>query len=712
MDFVRAIITRGLVCFWSLCLLTSSVQAAEITMQERITSLFDALVEGGHLVNPVGEDGRPVAEAAESGPEELIRTAIYASRLDRAEPLAVAHAALKQAADTRNDEELQALARIFAARLQGLRGNLEQSQILLRQISNTPLAQSFWRVEVLARYQIAHTASLLDQTHSATESLSRAFGKLPQGSDTLSPINVELHTLLGSIDARLRDLPSAVSQFMQSVSIADRAGVRADGARILLDIAETLMLEERNALARALIERFESAAATVGDSRAQFMAQYAFMKLEHNLGNAGKSSMHADTAMELYRPAPPTAAMVQQYQFFNSVDMNDLSGARRHMEAAEQLVESWPALSGTEISTYNILLQSRLAELENRLADALSAYKRYSEVRRLQTLRTFAEDMSRLRADLEQQLAIAQAERSLAEREKSLASERLRIQRSLLIVAAILAVLGVAGYVYQRRLTRALDDSRRLAESANAAKSSFLANISHELRTPLNAIIGFSQMSAREMLGPIGNERYRQYAESIERAGRHLLSVINDILDISRVEAGRLDLEEEDVNLARAFRDVLEMIEFRAREKSVTVTHSGLASLPDVRGDGRLLRQMLANLLTNAVKFTEPGGTVRMEAEIRDSGDIELSVIDNGVGMDEDEIKLALEPFGQVESVFTREHDGTGLGLPLVKTFAESHGGRLELTSRKGLGTRATVCLPAHRVIPKADPERPVALGA
>ena len=243
------------------------------------------------------------------------------------------------------------------------------------------------------------------------------------------------------------------------------------------------------------------------------------------------------------------------------------------------------------------------------------------------------------------------------------------------------------------------------AEAANRAKSEFLANMSHELRTPLNAILGFSEVLMREMAGPLGQPRYREYATDIHDSGRHLLAVINDILDLSKIEAGRVELVDGEIEVGALARKAMRLLAERAEQAKVEIRLLSEPNLPSLIADERLVRQALLNLLSNAVKFTPRGGRVEVCLSLAADGAFCVRVRDTGIGIAESDMTRVLTPFSQVESTLNRNYQGTGLGLPLTKSFVEMHGGSLELKSSLGAGTEVTLRFPSARVQlpPKGD---------
>ena len=261
-------------------------------------------------------------------------------------------------------------------------------------------------------------------------------------------------------------------------------------------------------------------------------------------------------------------------------------------------------------------------------------------------------------------------------------------------------VIRILGSIHDqtetRRIERALRRAKESAVEANMAKSDFLASVSHKLRTPLNAVIGFSEVMLQEIFGPLGNTRYRDYANDIRDSGTHLLGVINDILDFSKLEAGRLELKYETAQIADVVEKCIRMMHQRAEAEDVALVNS----TPDFRHsleiDQRKVTQILLNLVSNAIKFTPAKGIVTLSGQLTDIG-IELSVADTGIGMSAADIELALAPFGQVDSALNRDHTGTGLGLPLSKSLAELHAGTLQVESNPGKGTIVTLFLPLSR---------------
>ncbi|CAA7620315.1 ATP-binding protein [Magnetospirillum sp. UT-4] len=238
------------------------------------------------------------------------------------------------------------------------------------------------------------------------------------------------------------------------------------------------------------------------------------------------------------------------------------------------------------------------------------------------------------------------------------------------------------------------------AQEASRAKSDFLAGMSHELRTPLNAVIGFAEMIRMGIWGPLGDPRYVQYAADIQSAGNHLLSLINDILDLSKVEAGRFDLREETLEVGVLVPDVHAMIAVRAERAGHTLA-ARIQPGVRLRADGRLVRQILLNMLSNAIKFTPDGGRIETRAAVTPEGWLHLGVSDTGIGIAPKDIAFVLEPFGQVDSLQARRHSGesTGLGLPLCKRFVELHDGRLHIESTPGTGTTVAALFPPVRVL-------------
>jgi signal transduction histidine kinase len=237
-----------------------------------------------------------------------------------------------------------------------------------------------------------------------------------------------------------------------------------------------------------------------------------------------------------------------------------------------------------------------------------------------------------------------------------------------------------------------------LAEAAagSEAKSQFLATMGHELRTPLNAVIGFAEILTTEAFGPLANERYKQYAGDIYRSGTHLLGLINHVLDFSKLNAGRLDLHDELVEIAEVVNDAMQMVRVQATGAGLALETRIDPALPILRADSRRLRQVLLNLLSNAVKFTPSGGRIEVAAAVQE-GEISITVTDTGIGIAPEDLPKALERFGQVDGRLSRKYEGTGLGLPLSKRLIELHGGRFEIESAPGAGTRVRVVFPAWR---------------
>jgi|GEM_PF-1651588 len=266
-----------------------------------------------------------------------------------------------------------------------------------------------------------------------------------------------------------------------------------------------------------------------------------------------------------------------------------------------------------------------------------------------------------------------------------------------------LGFIGMIRDITQRKkIEHELIEAKEDAEYANYAKSQFLANMSHELRTPLNAIIGFADMIKLEAFGPIGNDKYETYINDIGVSGKHLLDIITDILDVSKIEAGHLDLVAEEVDLHKIISACRTLMDTQALDKNITIEEALAPDLPHFNVDPLRLKQIIINLLSNAIKFNVKDGSVKIEALINGAGGLVVIVSDTGIGMEQNAMPQALEPFGQISDITTRPHEGSGLGLNLSCSLMELHGGRLELESSPHGGTAVTCIFPPERTLHKS----------
>ncbi len=269
------------------------------------------------------------------------------------------------------------------------------------------------------------------------------------------------------------------------------------------------------------------------------------------------------------------------------------------------------------------------------------------------------------------------------------------------------------GYIAQQIIETKNGITNRLleeAKKANRSKNEFLANMSHELRTPLNAIIGFSDLMDRQIFGPIENPRYAEYAKLISGSGNHLLAIINDILDLAKAEANKLTISESDEDLVAVADEARHICGSKAQERGIEIRLRSSDEVIVARSDRKLMLQILLNLISNAVKFSHAGGRVEVAITVTPDHAIAISVKDNGIGIEQEDIARVMRPFEQVETSYARKNGGTGLGLPIAVKLAELHGGQLAIESRTGFGTTVTVTLPSQRLVSTLQ-GRPAAKG-
>jgi len=272
------------------------------------------------------------------------------------------------------------------------------------------------------------------------------------------------------------------------------------------------------------------------------------------------------------------------------------------------------------------------------------------------------------------------------------------VRRPLDIPMTELEEVSIRDVSERNRLVEEVALARDQAKAANKSRSEFLAMMSHELRTPLNAVIGYSEIIREETFGPVGSPKYREYVVDIHDSGCHLLSIINDILDLSKLETGRLELLEIDVSVVEALDASVRLVRERAITDGVTLELTSEDDLPTLYADERKLKQIIVSLLSNAIKFSDRGGTVTLNAWCRPESGYVFQVADTGIGMALEDIPKALAPFGQIDSDLNRRHEGTGIGLPLTKALVEMHSGSIDVQSKLGVGTTVTIRFPAERI--------------
>lgn len=493
---------------------------------------------------------------------------------------------------------------------------------------------------------------------------------------------------LGYTYTSVNDVDHVTDYYMQAIAVSDREGIAFDRESVLYNVAQTLANTRQFETSRRFYQAIRTVTEQNGNIDGAYYADEGLAWLSYQQQDLESAINHAESATNNPAADPVTKAHLLDLAAISYARLGKPDVANRYLEQSQELFRTTQFYDNP--SEFAALTRAYILRAEGKFDQAFDLLNRARRQQLNEQFDEFSNSINHFHSSLDSML-----ERQKAELE--LASVR-STNANLIIVFSILFIAMLVGALFmQRRHNRALVQSRTHAEQANRAKSEFLANMSHELRTPLNAILGFSEIMTHKIFGELGAKQYDDYAHHINHSGKHLLDIINDILDLSKVESGQLQLNDEFLDLALLISDTCALVQNRARKNGIKIETEVPTEARYLLADRRLTKQILLNLLSNAVKFTGDGGRISITSHMSGSRGLVISVEDNGVGMSDHELSLALTPFGQAGTTLTRSHEGTGLGLPLANTLMELHGGALTVTSEKNNGTKVNMCFPANR---------------
>ncbi len=555
---------------------------------------------------------------------------------------------------------------------------------------------------VWLRLAQAHLDALTNRPQDAIRSLTQAAEDIRHASADLR--QVLMATLLlgyGEVAASFLDLKGVVRSYDAAFRLRGALAGPANTADIVYHIGNLLNRSGQSESARLLFGRLAALGRAQGSPPSVFFGEYGLMKVWHNLGDPDRSDRHAQAALAAFTPRPLFLAAIAQHRALNALTRGDRENARKWFAQGERLMKAVPkTYFRSEYASYQALIASDLAAAAGRGDDAVSAMRRYARMRVEAVSEIFRREaafvLSSLLNELEEAEVLAARRREGASRHLHRLSLVRQAEMGLAVVLAILVLL----FLYQRRTARMLARARIEAENASRRKDEFLAAMSHELRTPLNAIIGFAEWTLQEPYGPLGNGRYRDHFRAVASSGRHLLAVINDLIESSEQGGALVKLVETVKPLADDVAAVVLLLEPEARDRRKTIHVDLPKDLPQLRADHRLVRQILINLLGNAIKYALDDTTIHLTAGVAPDGGIEIIVADEGPGMSEEDLAEARTRFGRPRSQgeqSAKGASGSGLGLAIVDELVRAHDGRWEIVSRLGQGTRIVVHFPPER---------------
>ncbi|NVJ99225.1 MAG: hypothetical protein HWE25_13805 [Alphaproteobacteria bacterium] len=590
-----------------------------------------------------------------------------------------------------DDPELKLYGEIAYANYLSLTGQLFEAQKLMQEMRGMALSQG-------DQYGVFFADSSLAILGPELGSVVEGLSTMAQGAITLpntrrgNRMRMLAYLTLAYTYTGVDEINEIIENYAQALELSEKEGIAFDRESALFNIASTLNNIKENDLAKQFYKALETVITQTGREMGRYYVLFGLAWIAYDEENFEESIALATEAISQYSSDPGFDISLYDLLAINHARLGQADIARSYQQKVAAFYQEHPDYEMEE-SGSNMLTTAYILNAEGKYEEAFQVLNKARRALLNSQFEDFQSSITDLRGSLETMLAKQKAEQALE------AAEQAYFRLAIALVALV-SVASVTLLLMQRRHTKALTRSMQNAEMANQAKSEFLANMSHELRTPLNAILGFSEMMEQKVFGKLGAKQYEEYVCHINESGRLLLDIINDILDLSKIESGRLVLREQPVVIPDLLDDVRTLMMPRCDRKKITMTSQSPKDLPILHGDRRLFKQVLLNVVGNATKFTDDGGRIQLRSILDDDNCLTVEVEDNGIGMTKEEVGIALTPFGQAGTTMTRSHEGTGLGLPLVKSLMELHGGTLKILSEKGVGTTIVLRFPPNRTLP------------